>query len=158
MRRVDRRTNALQTDQPTNRPTDTASYRGALSHLKTSVILIVFRNWNIIGYLRTLQQLTCDDRRQHFVQQRFGFEFFRCQLFRPTRNFTFQITRIALQKVEDVLDDVTIAARSAALWVLRVWGREEDLVQCASAPFSMNQDLPNHTCRKEMIYSFGSHF
>ena len=35
MRRVDRRTNALQTDQPTDRPTDTASYRGALSHLKT---------------------------------------------------------------------------------------------------------------------------
>ena len=33
MRRVDRRTNALP-DQPTNRPTDTASYRGALSHLK----------------------------------------------------------------------------------------------------------------------------
>ena len=30
MRRVDRRTNALQTDQRT----DTASYRGALSHLK----------------------------------------------------------------------------------------------------------------------------
>ena len=29
MRRVDRRTNALQTD----RQTDTASYRGALSHL-----------------------------------------------------------------------------------------------------------------------------
>ena len=33
MRRVDRRTNALP-DRPTNRPTDTASYRGALSHLK----------------------------------------------------------------------------------------------------------------------------
>ena len=31
MRRVDRRTNALQT----NRPTDTASYRGALAHLKS---------------------------------------------------------------------------------------------------------------------------
>ena len=30
MRRVDRQMNALQTD----RPTDTASYRGALSHLK----------------------------------------------------------------------------------------------------------------------------
>ena len=39
MRRVDRRTNALptdrQTDRPTNRPTDKASYRGALSHLKS---------------------------------------------------------------------------------------------------------------------------
>ena len=38
VRRVDRRTNALphrQTDQPTDRSTDTASYRGALSHLKT---------------------------------------------------------------------------------------------------------------------------
>ena len=37
MRRVDRRTNALpdrQTDQQTDRPTGTASYRGALSHLK----------------------------------------------------------------------------------------------------------------------------
>ena len=34
MRRVDRRTNALPTDRPTNQPTDTASYRGALSHLK----------------------------------------------------------------------------------------------------------------------------
>ena len=33
MRRVDRRTNALP-DQPTDQPTDTASYRGALSHLK----------------------------------------------------------------------------------------------------------------------------
>ena len=31
MRRVDRRTNAL----PTDRPTDTASHRGALSHLKS---------------------------------------------------------------------------------------------------------------------------
>ena len=34
---MDRRTNALpdqQTDQPTNQPTDTASYEGALSHLK----------------------------------------------------------------------------------------------------------------------------
>ena len=27
------------TDQPTNRPTDTASYRGALSHLKTVKML-----------------------------------------------------------------------------------------------------------------------
>ena len=27
-----------QTDQPTDQPTDTASYRGALSHLKTSGI------------------------------------------------------------------------------------------------------------------------
>ena len=35
MRRVDRRTNALQTDRPTDQPTDTASYRGALSHLKS---------------------------------------------------------------------------------------------------------------------------
>ena len=37
VRRVDRRTNALpdrQTDRQTNRSTDTASYRGALSHLK----------------------------------------------------------------------------------------------------------------------------
>ena len=34
MRRVDRRTNALQTD----RPTDTASYRGALSHLKRKAV------------------------------------------------------------------------------------------------------------------------
>ena len=34
MRRVDRRTNALP-DRPTNQPTDTARYRGALSHLKT---------------------------------------------------------------------------------------------------------------------------
>ena len=34
VRCVDRRTNALQTDQPTNQPTETASYRGALSHLK----------------------------------------------------------------------------------------------------------------------------
>ena len=36
MRRVDCQTNALPTDQPTDQPTDTASYRGALSHLKTS--------------------------------------------------------------------------------------------------------------------------
>ena len=39
MRRVDRRTNALPTDRPTdrltNQPTDTACYTGALSHLKT---------------------------------------------------------------------------------------------------------------------------
>ena len=38
VRRVDRRTNALpdqQTNQLTNRPMDTASYRGALSHLKS---------------------------------------------------------------------------------------------------------------------------
>ena len=34
MRRVDRRTNALQTDRQTDQPTDRASYRGALSHLK----------------------------------------------------------------------------------------------------------------------------
>ena len=34
VRRVDRRTNALQTNQQTDQPTDTASYRGALSHLK----------------------------------------------------------------------------------------------------------------------------
>ena len=34
MRRVDRRTNALPTDRQTDRPTDTASYRGALAHLK----------------------------------------------------------------------------------------------------------------------------
>ena len=34
MQRVDCRTNALQTNQPTNQPMDTASYRGALSHLK----------------------------------------------------------------------------------------------------------------------------
>ena len=33
VRRVDCRTNALPTNQPT---TDTASYRGALSHLKTA--------------------------------------------------------------------------------------------------------------------------
>ena len=37
MRLVDRRTNALLTHQLTNRPTDTASYRGALSHLKMKV-------------------------------------------------------------------------------------------------------------------------
>ena len=35
MRRVDRRTNALPTNRQTDRPTDTASYRGALSHLKS---------------------------------------------------------------------------------------------------------------------------
>ena len=34
MCRVDRRTNALQTNQRTNQQTDTASYRGALAHLK----------------------------------------------------------------------------------------------------------------------------
>ena len=34
MRRVDRRTNASQTDRQTDQPMDTASYRGALSHLK----------------------------------------------------------------------------------------------------------------------------
>ena len=34
MRRVDRRMNVLLTNQPTNQPTDTASFRGALSHLK----------------------------------------------------------------------------------------------------------------------------
>ena len=34
LRRVDRRTYTLLTDRPTNQPTDTASYRGALSHLK----------------------------------------------------------------------------------------------------------------------------
>ena len=35
VRRVDRQTNALQTNRQTDRPTDRASYRGALSHLKT---------------------------------------------------------------------------------------------------------------------------
>ena len=39
MRHMDRRTNALQTNRPTNQltnqPTDTASYRGALAHLKS---------------------------------------------------------------------------------------------------------------------------
>ena len=44
MRRVDRRMNALQTnrptDRPTDQPTDTASYRGALSHLKTIQLLV----------------------------------------------------------------------------------------------------------------------
>ena len=38
MRRVDRRTNALP-DRPTDRLTDTASYRGALSHLKMKILL-----------------------------------------------------------------------------------------------------------------------
>ena len=42
MRRVDRRTNALQTDQPTDRQTDRASYRGALSHLKTHPKPLIF--------------------------------------------------------------------------------------------------------------------
>ena len=37
MRRADRQTNALP-DRPTNRPMDTASYRGALSHLKTPLL------------------------------------------------------------------------------------------------------------------------
>ena len=39
MRRVDRRTNALPTVRQTDRPTDTASYRGALSHLKMFSLL-----------------------------------------------------------------------------------------------------------------------
>ena len=34
VRREDRRPNALPTDRPTNQPMDTASYRGALLHLK----------------------------------------------------------------------------------------------------------------------------
>ena len=46
MRRVDRQTNALParpTDQPTNQPTDTASYRGALSHLKHIAKSLIIR-------------------------------------------------------------------------------------------------------------------
>ena len=35
MRRLDHQTNALSTNRPTDRPTDTVSYRGALVHLKT---------------------------------------------------------------------------------------------------------------------------
>ena len=34
VRRVDRQTNALPTDQQTDRLTDTASHSGALAHLK----------------------------------------------------------------------------------------------------------------------------
>ena len=37
VRREDRRPNALPTDRPTNQPMDTASYRGALSHLKKNI-------------------------------------------------------------------------------------------------------------------------
>ena len=37
---MDRRTNALQTNRQTDQPTDTASYRGALSHLKTHKKLV----------------------------------------------------------------------------------------------------------------------
>ena len=36
MRRVDHRMNALP-DQPTDQPTDSANYRGTLSHLKRSI-------------------------------------------------------------------------------------------------------------------------
>ena len=42
MRRVDRRTNALPHRQ-TDRPTDTASYRGALSHLKRVYVILARR-------------------------------------------------------------------------------------------------------------------
>ena len=48
VRRVDRRTNALPTDQQTDGRTDTASYRGALAHLKTVCINISFR-WSESG-------------------------------------------------------------------------------------------------------------
>ena len=46
VRRVDRRTNALS-NRPTDRPTDTASYGGALSHLKNWSIQLV----TVIGTL-----------------------------------------------------------------------------------------------------------
>ena len=36
VRRVDRLTNALPTNQQTNQPTDGYSYGGALAHLKTN--------------------------------------------------------------------------------------------------------------------------
>ena len=51
MRRVDRRTNALP-DRPTDQPTDTASYRGALSHLKSEVylqVVVVERDFSLNG-------------------------------------------------------------------------------------------------------------
>ena len=53
MRRVDRRTNALQTNRPTDRTTDTASYRGALSHLKMVTLnILLFRNCQFDVFLR----------------------------------------------------------------------------------------------------------
>ena len=65
MRRVDRRTNALQTDRPTDQPTDTASYRGALSHLKKNqqrfqfgFFSLVFLQTSIIaGFQASVSQL-----------------------------------------------------------------------------------------------------
>ena len=49
---VDRRTNALQTNRPTDRPTDTASFRGALSHLKSFDIGVC--STNQIGFCTSL--------------------------------------------------------------------------------------------------------
>jgi len=48
VRRVDRQTNALPTNLPSDRPTDTASYRGALAHLK-SVVKLEIRHLMILS-------------------------------------------------------------------------------------------------------------
>ena len=45
MRRVDRQTNALP-DRQTDRPTDTASYRSALSHLKSDFTLEEYSSYS----------------------------------------------------------------------------------------------------------------
>ena len=84
MRRVDRQTFALQTDQPTNQPTDTAGYRGALAHLKRDFLsrfdpsAEIISRFRIFGLLaKTIQQhdrscsLLCLDQniQIHLIQQ-----------------------------------------------------------------------------------------
>ena len=50
MRRVDRRTIASPTDRPADQPTDTASYRGALSHLQSEIGSILAAEVQTFGY------------------------------------------------------------------------------------------------------------
>ena len=53
-----------QTDQPTNQPTDTASYRGALSHLEITGQQAFYR---VMGFRGTLKGPTlCQSTHQSF--------------------------------------------------------------------------------------------
>ena len=61
-----------------------------------------------------MQQLPCDNWRQHLVKQRFGLQLLGRQLFCPFGNFAFEIAGVTLQQIEDVLHDISIASRSAS--------------------------------------------